>query len=92
MINAAREGLRKWTKVAELDASTFLAREPYHLSLSLADDLLRIISKPKATRFAKQSNLSSSAALLLFAANTEAVVPYACRCEALYYCDPLHQR
>ena len=28
MINAAREGLRKWTKVAELDASTFLAQEP----------------------------------------------------------------
>ena len=47
MINAAREGLRKSTKVAELDASTFLAREPYNLSLSLAGDVLSIISKPK---------------------------------------------
>ena len=34
-------------EVAELDASTFLTREPYHLSLSLADDLLKIIQKQK---------------------------------------------
>ena len=34
----------------------------------------------------------TSAAPLLFAANTKAVVPYACRCEALDYCDPLDQR
>jgi hypothetical protein len=92
MINAAREGLRKWTKVAELDASTFLAREPYHLSLSLADVILRIQSKPKkgGTILSGPSKpvLSSPAADAINAANKGAVVPYALGCEALYYCDP----
>ena len=38
--------------------------EVHHLSLSLADDCLRIISKPKATQFAHRFFLSSLAALL----------------------------
>ena len=70
-----------------------LVREPYKLSLSLAEDVLSIISKPKATPICKTLQFEqTSAAPLLFAANTKAVVPYACRCEALDYCDPLHER
>ena len=37
----------RWCVPAEVDAA-FLAREPYNLLLSLAEDVLSIISKPNA--------------------------------------------
>ena len=68
-------------EVAELDASTFLTREPYHLSLSLADDLLKIIQKQKGFQNiagpSKQVLFCKQAADAINAANTEAVVPLA---------------
>ena len=66
-------------EVAELDASTFLTREPYHLS-SLADDLLKIVQKQKGfqnTSQALKTGFVLQAADAINAANTEAVVPLA---------------
>ena len=66
--------------MAELDASTFLTREPHHLSLSLADDLLKIIQKQKRIpkyRRPLKTGFVLQAADAINAANTEAVVPLA---------------
>ena len=66
------------TEVVLVDGPLKLVREPYNLSLSLADDLLRIHSKPKGwLGFSGPSKqvLSSLAADAINAASTKAVVP-----------------